>query len=229
MRVLIADDHSIVRSGLSYLVSELADPVTVDTATSMQQLDDLLARPDGVDMVIMDLHMPGFTGLSDLDRVVARVAPAPVVVFSMVDSPDEMRSVLGCGVRAYVPKSTDDALFVNILRLVLAGGTYVPPVLGMTGDAAAPGKPTLVTLTPDRPTGGGLARRPAPFDQLTRRQLEVLDLMALGLSNQDIGDRLGLNLSTVKTHVTGVLKALGVESRTQAVLLVKESGIDRLA
>lgn len=228
MRVLIADDHSIVRSGLSYLVAELADPVTAETATSMQQLDELLARDESVDLVIMDLHMPGFTGLPDLERVVSKVAPAPVVVFSMVDSPDEMRSVLGCGVRAYVPKSTDDSLFVNILRLVMAGGTYVPPVLGMSGDAAVGGRLALVSLTPDRPAGG-LARRPAPFDQLTRRQLEVLDLMALGLSNQDIGDRLGLNLSTVKTHVTGVLKALGVESRTQAVLLVKESGVDRLA
>lgn len=228
MRVLIADDHSIVRSGLSYLVAELADPVTAETATSMQQLDELLARGEAVDLVIMDLHMPGFTGLPDLERVVAKVAPAPVVVFSMVDSPDEMRSVLGCGVRAYVPKSTDDGLFVNILRLVMAGGTYVPPVLGMTGDAVGAGRPTLVSLAPERPAGG-LARRPAPFDQLTRRQLEVLDLMAQGLSNQDIGDRLGLNLSTVKTHVTGVLKALGVESRTQAVLLVKESGVDRLA
>lgn len=228
MRVLIADDHSIVRSGLSYLVAELADPVTAETATSMQQLDSLLARGESVDLVIMDLHMPGFTGLPDLERVVAKVAPAPVVVFSMVDSPDEMRSVLGCGVRAYVPKSTDDSLFVNILRLVMAGGTYVPPVLGMTGDTVGAGRPAMVSLAAERPAGG-LARRPAPFDQLTRRQLEVLDLMAQGLSNQDIGDRLGLNLSTVKTHVTGVLKALGVESRTQAVLLVKESGVDRLA
>lgn len=228
MRVLIADDHSIVRSGLSYLVAELADPVTAETATSMQQLDELLARGEAVDLVIMDLHMPGFTGLPDLERVVAKVAPAPVVVFSMVDSPDEMRSVLGCGVRAYVPKSTDDSLFVNILRLVMAGGTYVPPVLGMTGDVGGAGRSAMVSLAPERPAGG-LARRPAPFDQLTRRQLEVLDLMAQGLSNQDIGDRLGLNLSTVKTHVTGVLKALGVESRTQAVLLVKESGVDRLA
>ncbi|HRQ81369.1 MAG TPA: response regulator transcription factor, partial [Azospirillaceae bacterium] len=151
MRVLIADDHSIVRSGLSYLVAELADPVTAETATSMQQLDELLARGEAVDLVIMDLHMPGFTGLPDLERVVAKVAPAPVVVFSMVDSPDEMRSVLGCGVRAYVPKSTDDGLFVNILRLVMAGGTYVPPVLGMTGDAVGAGRPTLVSLAPERP------------------------------------------------------------------------------
>ncbi len=72
------------------------------------------------------------------------------------------------------------------------------------------------------------AAPPSLFDGLTRRQLEVLDLLTQGLSNQDIGERLGLNLSTVKTHVTGVLKALGVGSRTQAVLLVKETGRDRL-
>lgn len=223
MRVLIADDHSIVRSGLSYLVTELAEDVAVETATSLQQLQGLLANDASAGLIIMDLHMPGYSGLSDLEAVVKRVAPVPVVVFSMVDSPEEMRAVLACGVRAYVPKSTDDGLFINILRLVLAGGTYVPPVLGLVDGVARAGMPQVTP--PDR---AGAARRPAPFDTLTRRQLEVLDLMAMGLSNQDIGDRLGLNLSTVKTHVTGVLKALGVDSRTQAVLMVKETGVGRL-
>jgi DNA-binding NarL/FixJ family response regulator len=124
-----------------------------------------------------------------------------------------MRAVLSRGVRAFIPKSTDDVLIVNILRLVMAGGSYVPPILGMAGSSTAP-----------QPA----AAPPSVFDGLTRRQLDVLDLLAQGLSNQEIGERLGLNLSTVKTHVTGVLKALGVGSRTQAVLLVKEVDRNRL-
>ncbi|CAO3362444.1 response regulator transcription factor [Azospirillum melinis] len=221
MQVLIADDHSIVRSGLTHLVGELDEQATVVAATSFSQLNAILdgAMQDGgtaFDLIVMDLRMPGLGGLEDVEALVKRVAPVPVAIFSMIESPDEMRAVLSRGVRAFIPKSTDDVLVVNILRLVMAGGSYVPPVLGM------PGAPSH--------TAAGTPRAVAPsiFDGLTRRQLEVLDLLAQGLSNQEIGERLGLNLSTVKTHVTGVLKALGVGSRTQAVLLVKESGRDRL-
>ncbi|BAI76612.1 two-component response regulator (plasmid) [Azospirillum sp. B510] len=227
MQVLIADDHSIVRSGLTHLVGELDERATVVAATSFGQLNAILdaslndgAMQDGgaaFDLIVMDLRMPGLGGLDDVEALVKRVAPVPVAIFSMIESPDEMRAVLSRGVRAFIPKSTDDVLVVNILRLVMAGGSYVPPVLGMPGTPA--------------PVATAAARNAAPgiFDGLTRRQLEVLDLLAQGLSNQEIGERLGLNLSTVKTHVTGVLKALGVGSRTQAVLLVKESGRDRLA
>ena len=190
-------------------------------ATSFSQLNAILdsSMLEGgtpFDLIVMDLRMPGLGGLDDVEALVKRVAPVPVAVFSMIESPDEMRAVLSRGVRAFIPKSTDDVLVVNILRLVMAGGSYVPPVLGMPGVPAAAGA---------SPARGGA---PSVFDGLTRRQLEVLDLLAQGLSNQEIGERLGLNLSTVKTHVTGVLKALGVGSRTQAVLLVKESGRDRL-
>ncbi|MFD1623609.1 response regulator [Azospirillum griseum] len=214
MQVLIADDHSIVRSGLTHLVGELDEQATVVAATSFGQISSILDQGDSFDLIVIDLRMPGLGGLDAVEALVRRVAPTPVAVFSMIDSPDEMRAVLSRGVRAFIPKSTDDVLVVNILRLVMAGGSYVPPVLGMPGGPAS-----------------AAAARPAPpsvFDGLTRRQLEVLDLLTQGLSNQDIGERLGLNLSTVKTHVTGVLKALGVGSRTQAVLLVKESGRDRL-
>ncbi|MCM8739048.1 response regulator transcription factor [Azospirillum sp. A1-3] len=221
MQVLIADDHSIVRSGLTHLVGELDEHATVVAATNFSQLNAILdtSMHDGetpFDLIVMDLRMPGLGGLDDVEALVKRVAPVPVAIFSMIESPDEMRAVLSRGVRAFIPKSTDDVLVVNILRLVMAGGSYVPPVLGMPGAPA--------------PAAAATARGAAPtiFDGLTRRQLEVLDLLAQGLSNQEIGERLGLNLSTVKTHVTGVLKALGVGSRTQAVLLVKESGRDRL-
>lgn len=219
MQVLIADDHSIVRSGLTHLVGELDEHATVVAATNFSQLNAILdtSMHDGetpFDLIVMDLRMPGLGGLDDVEALVKRVAPVPVAIFSMIESPDEMRAVLSRGVRAFIPKSTDDVLVVNILRLVMAGGSYVPPVLGMPGAPAAAA------------TARGAA--PTIFDGLTRRQLEVLDLLAQGLSNQEIGERLGLNLSTVKTHVTGVLKALGVGSRTQAVLLVKESGRDRL-
>ncbi|WP_391349157.1 response regulator transcription factor [Azospirillum sp. A23] len=128
MQVLIADDHSIVRSGLTHLVGELDEQATVVAATSFSQLNAILdsAMQDGgtaFDLIVMDLRMPGLGGLEDVEALVKRVAPVPVAIFSMIQLPDEMRAVLSRGVRAFIPKSTDDVLVVNILRLVMAGGS----------------------------------------------------------------------------------------------------------
>ncbi|MEO5337010.1 MAG: response regulator transcription factor [Magnetospirillum sp. WYHS-4] len=215
MRVLIADDHSIVRSGLKLLLAELADDVTVVEATTFPQAHEAAEGTEAFDLAVADLRMPGFAGLDSLTELADKLAPAPVVVFSMYENPDEMRAVLGSGVKAFIPKSTDDGLIVSILRLVLAGGTYVPPVLGGIGAATA--IPAISAMAPAAAPPGALAN-------LTRRQQQVLGLLAQGLSNMEIGRRLGLNLSTVKTHVTGILKALGVENRTQAVLALREMG-----
>lgn len=225
MRIVIADDHSIVRSGLRYLLAETVIDATVDEADTADSLKAMLeaARHDGAEppaLVILDLRMPGMRSLDDVRGIVDLAQPAPVLVFSMLEAPDEMRSVLAQGVRAFVPKSTDQRLLANIVSLVLAGGTYLPPVLGGLngGDVA--------TVAPAASSGGGrftegtIDTLPAG---LTKRQQDVLRLLAEGLSNQEIGDRMGLNLSTVKSHVTGILKALGVGSRTQAVLALKRS------
>lgn len=215
MRVLVADDHSIVRSGMRLLVGELAPDATVVEATTFGQAHEAAEAAEAFDLAVVDLRMPGFTGLDSLRDLVDKLTPAPVVVFSMYENPDEMRAVLGTGVKAFVPKSTDDGLIVSILRLVLAGGTYVPPVLGGIGG---------LSKLPEAPALAGAAAPPTALTNLTRRQQQVLALLAQGLSNMEIGRRLGLNLSTVKTHVTGILKALGVENRTQAVLALREIG-----
>lgn len=220
MRVLIADDHSIVRSGMKLLVAELAPDAQIVEATTFPQAHEAAEGPNAFDLAIVDLRMPGFAGLESLAELADKLAPSPVVVFSMYENPDEMRAVLGAGVKAFIPKSTDDGLIVSILRLVLAGGTYVPPVLGGIGRTAEG------LQMPEPPSASPIAV-PAALANLTRRQQQVLGLLAQGLSNMEIGRRLGLNLSTVKTHVTGILKALGVENRTQAVLALREMGRDQ--
>ncbi len=212
MRVLVADDHSIVRSGLKYLLRELAPQVDVLEATTFDQAWGLIDNGGTWDLLIMDLRMPGYSGLDKLKDLVGTMAPVPVVAFSMFESPDEMRAVLATGVRAFIPKSTSNSLIVNILRLVLAGGIYVPPVLGGIGEGGGEAPAALIP-----------ALSATSMPALTRRQQEVLSLMAEGLANQEISDRMGLNLSTVKTHVTGIFKALGVENRTQAVLVLKQA------
>jgi DNA-binding NarL/FixJ family response regulator len=226
MRVLLADDHSIIRNALKFILHDLDNDTDFEEVRGYAQLEERLIQPDPLlDMVVMDLQMPGYEGLGQIRRIVDAASPIPVAVFSMMENVDDMRAVLRQGVRAFIPKSTDEALIGTLLKLVASGGTYVPAQVSGLND----GKVTPAASTLDASLAPGLARPMAaiktPEDprlsSLTRRQREVLALMSQGLSNMEIGNRLGLNLSTVKTHVTGILKALEVDNRTQAVLMAR--------
>lgn len=222
MRIVLADDHSIVRCGLRHLLSDIDPPPVVEEVGNGDEVRTLFtavgtAERERPDLLVLDLRMPGMRGLEDVRGIVALAEPTPVLVFSMLDSPEEMRAVLAQGVRAFVPKSTEQRLLLNIIRLVLAGGTYLPPVLGGLERSGAGTAPASMG-EPPRFNEGVLDSLPAG---LTKRQQEVLRLLAEGLSNQEIGERMGLNLSTVKSHVTGILKTLNVGSRTQAVLALR--------
>jgi DNA-binding NarL/FixJ family response regulator len=235
MRVLVIDDHSIIRMALKHILAELSPTATLTQAASGP---DGLAhlREGGYDLVITDLYMPG-GGVEAIGHLVAEAAPAPVVVFTVSEAAADVRGALAAGARAYIPKTTEDPLIVSILRLVLAGGTYVPPDLSRLSGEEDGMRPRMASPRPRGPfdaDDGGLvlAERPAAvwtrvsahhLPPLTRRQFQVLELLAEGLSNAEIGTRLGLNLSTVKSHVTGVLRALNVSSRTQAVLAFKQA------
>ncbi len=207
MRILIADDHSIVRSGLKHLLAELAPDMTFEEANSFESARKVALENGPFDLLLLDLFAPNPVPGPALQDLCDQVAPVPVVIFSMSDDVRDMRHVLDHGAKAFVPKTTDDGLFLSILRLVMAGGTYVPPQVGGLGaDPAAQA---------GQAAGQGL-------EALTPRQRDVLDMMAEGLSNREIGDRLALNINTVKGHVTAILRTLGVDNRTQAVLLVTE-------
>ncbi|GEO79955.1 response regulator transcription factor [Pararhodospirillum oryzae] len=220
MRVLLADDHAIIRSALKLILADVEPGTTFEEVRGYEALEERLAgEGPALDMVVMDLHMPGFQGLAQVRRIVTVAMPAPVAVFSMIETVSDMRAVLRQGVRAFIPKSTDDALIGTLFKLVAHGGTYAPVQVGGV-EGQAPGEAGTWRLSgaeflpPD-----SLEGEDPRLGALTRRQREVLDLMGQGLSNMEIASRLGLNLSTVKTHVTSILKTLEADNRTQAVLL----------
>lgn len=231
MRALIADDHSIIRMALKYMLREI-DPQADIVETAAGGDAERVLQDGTFDLVVTDLFMPG-GGTPGVAALVRAAGAAPVVVFTVSENPSDVRDSMEAGARAYIPKTTDDPLIVNILRLVLAGGIYVPPQLTGFNRAPAALRSDAAAPVGDVAEDGGIAlaeRPPATaavptlrLPPLTRRQQQVLELLAQGMSNAEIGERLGLNLSTVKSHVTGVLRALNVVSRTQAVLAFKQS------
>lgn len=212
MRILIADDHSIFRNGLKQLLQDLDDNAEFIEANSFAKAVEISKQTPLPDLFLLDLFAPNAIDGTSLAEFCDAVAPRPVVIFSMSEDLGDMRRVMRAGARGFVPKSTDDGLFVSILQMVLAGGIYTPPVLDGVADGEG--------------ADGAVISRPAPQGRLaalTPRQQDVLQMMAEGLSNKDIGDRLNLNINTVKGHVTAILRTLGVDNRTQAVLLARET------
>lgn len=223
MRILVADDHSIMRSGLKHLLRDLSDEddITFVEANSFESAQEAALTGPVPDLLLLDLFAPNPIEGAPLKSLCEAVAPSPVVIFSVSENVRDMRHVLDHGAKAFIPKSTDDKLFLSILRMVLAGGTYVPPAMSGVGDAKTMQQQSAdFAAQPNVPIGqAGLTDD--RLSSLTRRQRDVLTMMAEGLSNKEIGDRLGLNINTVKGHVTAILRELGVENRTQAVLLIK--------
>ncbi len=207
LTILVCDDHALFRAGLRAVLSGL-EARFVDTASVDDALAQLAAGLD-VGLLLLDLRLPGSEGLSGLRRIRGRHPDVPVVIVSATESPEAIRAALAAGAAGFVPKSSTPEVLRAALQLVLGGGVYVPPA-ALPGEAGGP---------------GGLASRARAAD-LTARQLDVLRLLARGLTNREIAGVLGVAEATVKTHVASVLEILDVSNRTEAALVVHELGLD---
>jgi DNA-binding NarL/FixJ family response regulator len=206
MRILLVDDHSLFRAGIRYLLLQLVEDgqaLQIDEAGDRASLMACLEKHDEFDLVLLDLHMPDIHGLAALETMRQRYPQLPVVVLSASDDRAEMQRSLELGALGFIPKSSSPAVLLNALRLILAGGMYVPPVM-VQGTAIYP---SLASNFTARPTG------------LTPRQSAVLSLVLEGNSNKVIAAKLGLSEATVKAHVTAVFRTLGVANRMQAAIV----------
>jgi DNA-binding NarL/FixJ family response regulator len=211
MRVLIADDHVLFRSGCRLMLEELQPGVDViETADLGATLSCLEANRD-IDLVILDLVMPGMESVTSIDRLRKQSPDVPLVMCSAFERAADAREALRLGAAGYIPKSSPKPVIMRALELILSGGTYFPPEL-LSGESFK-----RMPTEPGRLRGGSLGELDV---KLTRRQRDVLQLMSEGRSNREIATALGLAEGTVKVHVAAVLKALNVTNRTQAVLAV---------
>jgi DNA-binding NarL/FixJ family response regulator len=208
MRILLADDHDLVRDTIEEFLKRLSDDVQVLHAATLPQALELAGRNADLDVVLLDLRMPGMNGLAGLKAVQAACAAVPVVVLSGDTSPHTVREVLQAGAAGFLPKTMRGTAMLNALRLILSGERYVPDLV-LAEAAAAPR---------EAPPDG------ANMPSLTQREREVMGLLVRGLSNKEIGQRLDIEVVTVALHLRSIYRKLGVSSRTQAVRLALQQG-----
>jgi DNA-binding NarL/FixJ family response regulator len=200
-RIVIADDHPLFRGALREAVSGLFKQVEIGEAGSFEEVAGLLDRGGDVDLILLDLSMPGVRGFSGLIYLRAQYPSVPIVVVSANDDPAVIRRCMDLGTSGFIPKTLGIEEMRAAIKRVLEGGVWTPPDVDLSAGS-------------DAETANLLAR----LASLTPQQVRVLMMLSEGLLNKQIAYELGVSEATVKAHVSAILQKLGVESRTQAVI-----------
>jgi DNA-binding NarL/FixJ family response regulator len=222
MRILLVDDHALFREGLKFLLRSLDAQLQLDEAASCAQALERAAQVR-YDLVLLDFHMPGVSGLDALAALRQAAPDTPVVVVSGEDHPDLVRGTIERGAMGFIPKSATPEVLVQALRLVLAQGVYLP-VAVLDAATAAPG-PAQATASAAAAAAGVAS---ATLPGLTPRQMDVLRCVIQGKPNKVIARELDVAEATIKSHLSSVLRALGARNRTEAVYAAAKMGL-RLA
>ena len=213
MKILLVDDHALIRDALRSVLRELVGDAIVFEASDCRQAMRLIEQHPDLHLILLDLNLPDRDGLAVLSDLRRHHATISIVVLSAFHDRETILRVLDLGALGFIPKSAPREVMANALRLIFSGGVYVPP------EALARAEPGA---------GAGVAapgHRVLPADLgLTERQMEVLALMMQGKSNKAICRILDTAEPTVKHHVTAILKALRVANRTEAVIAVGALG-----
>jgi DNA-binding NarL/FixJ family response regulator len=205
-RIVIVDDHPLFRGALGQALSSSIDAAEIVEAGSLDELIGLMANDDAIDLILLDLAMPGVQGLSGLLYLRAEHPEIPVVIVSASEDALTIRRAIEFGASGYVPKSQPVDQIRHAVRKVLDGAVWTPPEVEMerTDSAAGSAIARLSTLTP--------------------QQMRVLMMLGEGLLNKQIAFRLSVSEATIKAHVSAILQKLGVDSRTQAVIAINKIG-----
>jgi two-component system, NarL family, response regulator NreC len=207
IRVLVVDDHAVVRAGLRRVLDAEEDIETVGEAPTAERalFEAIESRPD---VVLMDVVMPGKGGIDGMPALLQAVPETRVVMLSMQDDPRYVREAFEAGASGYVLKEAADTDVVDAIRAVAAGERYVHPKLGAR----------LVAAESEE-------RRRAESDPLSEREREVLRLLALGHTNQEIATLLSISVRTAETHRAHVMQKLGLSSRAELVRYALDNGL----
>ncbi len=200
-RLLIADDHPLFRGALREAVNGLFSRAQIAEAGAFEEVTEFLVRNSEVDLVLLDLSMPGVRGFSGLMYLRAQYPGLPIVVVSANDDSAVIRRCMEFGASGFIPKTLGIEALRQAIARVLKGEVWTPPDVDLARDS-------------DDESTAMIAR----LATLTPQQVRVLMMLSGGLLNKQIAYELGVSEATVKAHVSAILQKLGVESRTQAVI-----------
>lgn len=205
MNILLVDDHPLFLEGMRSVLQQLGEAVTIRTCGSCE--DALTLVEDELDLVLLDINLPGMSGLDGMHQIRELVPATPLVVMSAAEDRSKVLRAIERGAKGYIPKSSTADIMLTALRLVLSGGVYLP--MAVLDE---------VTVSQSRISN-------ADGQSLTPRQVEVLKLLAEGHSNKAIGRQLSMAENTVRVHVSAILRFLDVSNRTEAGVAAARMGL----
>lgn len=208
MKALVVDDHPLIQEAVRNVLLRLEPRVEVALAHDCERGLEIAGNGMGLDLVLLDLELPGTSGIAALKLWRKRFPDVPVVILSATTDKSTVLAAMTAGAAGFIPKSSSNEVMASAVRLVLAGGKYLPPLVLW----AAGARNVASTSAP------GSSGTSVEALGLTGRQIDVLRLIAKGASNKVICRELRLAERTVKTHVTAILRAMRVSSRTQAAI-----------
>ncbi len=206
--IVIADDHPLVRSAIRQAISDDVADASFSEAATLEETEVLLAGAGDTDLLLLDIHMPGMHGLTGLCFLRAEFPSVPIAMISASTDPRLIRQAMDYGAAGYIPKSSPVAEIRNAVHSLLAGNHWLPEMDDLPETAKE---------------DAALAAR---LSNLTPQQLRVLTMVSEGKLNKQIAYDLDITEATVKSHVSAILQKLGVNSRTQAVILASRLAID---
>jgi len=214
VHILLVDDHTLFREALLHVLNQLDEQVVVFEAANAVEAEQLISRIRNLDLVLLDIDLPGVDGLTALPGLRELAPTAPIVVLSGSEASLHIKQALDYGAIGYLPKSCSSHEMLAALRIVLMGDVYIPAkLLGKLG------------TSPPSVAGPVDIDNAASQTLLTARQIEVLELMAKGLPNKSIANTLNVAEGTVKLHVAAILRELNARNRTQAVTEASRLGL----
>lgn len=212
MRILLADDHAMVRDGMIPFLERLQPGAQVVEAASFPEAQAAVRAHPDMDLVILDLYMPGMNGLRGLTELQSEFPDLPMVILSGSTKPEDALQAIEHGASGFVPKTMRGETILGVLRLVLSGEKYIPPFLFEYRDNA----PQPVTTS--SPAG-------SPLAGLTPRERDILEMIVDGAPNKVIARELSLQEVTVKAHLRNMFRKLNVANRTEAARIALLAGV----
>jgi len=208
VKILVIDDHRMFCDGVKLILAQLEQETEVLVADQCKAALELASTHPDLDLVMLDISMPDMDGCDALKIFSERFPSLPVVMLTASESMRDMRRSFDAGASGYIPKSSSTDIMLGAIRLVMAGGIYIPPSMAVR----------------QRPMD---AAKSTPVDnevlvKLTQRQSEVLAHLQDGISNKQIADRMGVSEATVKVHMSAILRTLGLHTRLEAALIAQK-------